>query len=250
LLEGDLPGAERCLDELHRRDRSVKLPNATTTLVLISSAMLDRIRGNFDKTLAQLTEAESTSDGSTGIELATEQIELALDQGRYQAAERAAKETLTSLANTGRVSESARITALLSDAYQLGGQVRAARDASGSARAMLSGGSAPLARITALIASGRCSDRLSDAEEYLEQAIGLARRMGFRLAEFEAQYVLLQVQRENGRPDSGGRMEALLSEMRRAGVRSIALRASGLLRSRDVASLRYRRAAPVSSPDR
>ena len=46
-------------------------------------------RGNFDKTASQITEARSLSDGSTDIELRTEQVELALDQARYQDAEAA-----------------------------------------------------------------------------------------------------------------------------------------------------------------
>jgi hypothetical protein len=112
-------------------------------------------------------------------------------------------------------------------------------DVASSARSLLSGRSAPLARNTALISSGHWAGVRSGAAAYLEEAISLSRHMGFRIAEFETQYVLLQVQRQSGRPDSQVRMDALLIEMRRAGVRSIARRATDVPpRFHDVASLR------------
>ncbi len=238
LTAGDLPGADRCLALARRHTHGVKLPNATATLLQLSAAMLDRIRGKFDSTASQLAEARSTSDSATDIELSTQLIELALDQGRYQEAEGFANQALKRLANTGRVSEVARITALLSDAYGFGDRREDARDAASSARSLLSSRSAPIARITALISSGRWAEKPSDAEEYIEEAIGLSRQMGFRLSEFDARYVLLELRQQSGRSDAQAGMQALLSEMRRVGVRSISHRAGNAShRSRDVPSL-------------
>jgi eukaryotic-like serine/threonine-protein kinase len=195
LLAGDLKGSQRCLDESPMKDRGVKLPTATVALCLLSRANLNRVTGRIDSARRQLEEAQSIGEPLLASELATEQIELLLDQGDYGAAQRRAEQVLAAVARMGKVSEAARIAALLSDAYGGSGQREAAWEALASARAMLSDRSAPLARIKVLISAGRWNGNSAEADRSLGEAIELARRTGFRLAEGEARQVLLRRER-------------------------------------------------------
>ncbi len=192
LLEGDLPGAGGRLDDVVRTSRETHLPNVDVVLCTLQNASLNRIAGRLDLATSQLQQAKAISEAATDIDVATEEVELLLAQRRFGDAQASALAALRTLRNTGRVGETARLSALLSDAYGCSGRLEEARAAARAAWSRVSVRSAPLVRITALISSGRWSENEAEAERYLEEAVDSARILGFRPVEDLGRRLLLQ----------------------------------------------------------
>ena len=190
MLQGDLDGASRSLQNASGLDLR-SLPSATRALWASTSATLNRLCHDLDLAAKQMNQAESAIDASTEFPVAVARTELLLDQRDYAGARRSAERALASLANSERTSDTVRLQALLSDSYGYGKQLDRARQIAESARSLLTSPVAPLARIKALTSAGRWADQASDRERCLNEAVNLARRNGFKLAEIEAQTLLL-----------------------------------------------------------
>jgi tetratricopeptide (TPR) repeat protein len=190
MLEGDLDASTRHIQTARSRAEGAGLPDATKTAWTLTSAMLDRLRGNLDLAASEIQDAASTSDAATDAEFRTEQVELLIAQHRYIDAQREARQSMARLKALARQSELSRVTSLLSDAYGYAGELDLARNTADEAVRMLSPHSATLPRLSVLISAGRWSQMRADKERYLREAIDLAQNRGFRLAESAARQAL------------------------------------------------------------
>lgn len=190
MFEGDFAASDQCLLTARKRVLEGGLPNATVTALALADARLNRFRGKLDLAASQLEQARGTSDESTELSIRVEQIELLIGQSRFAEAQATAGQTLAILDRLNRSSESALVTGLLSDSYGYGMQLPEARTMVRRALQMLTPRSTPLARITVLIAAGRWVERGSEGIKYLQDAIDLAHRTGFGVAEQEAAKIL------------------------------------------------------------
>jgi tetratricopeptide (TPR) repeat protein len=186
ILTGDLSAAQLGMDRIDKLAVGIKLPSATRMISKLASAAIDRAYGRLETAERELDQARILADDPNDSDLSTERTELLLNQGRYAEARRTAASAISVLEGTGRKSEIALLTALLSDSLGFEGRLPEARQTMRSARALISSRSASLARILVLVSCGRWEGEAAESKFCFEEAIDQARRSGFELAQQQA----------------------------------------------------------------
>jgi tetratricopeptide (TPR) repeat protein len=225
ILAADPKGARVLLERVAARAGGVELPSATRTMLALAASQLSRITGDLNQSESRLREAKLCDDASSGPEVVVEQIELLLDEHKYDEARNAAKEALAAGASRGRKAEVLQVTLLLSDASGYAGNPSAAREALDSAGAMLTDRSAPILRIMWLTACGRWTPSDAEANACLQDAIGRSAKSGLRLAEYDARLTLLRRRAIKRDAASIAAVAELTKQMDTLGLRYLARRA-------------------------